>query len=732
MSSWARRCTKSLTEPPEEFAVEQLYDAKNQPISVPDKAYFDVVVIGAGPAALTFVTRLLEDRPAALYLEDERRHLHWLQRKNHTAPLLKTRKPGSSSDRVIKTGKGEVKPCPRQSTMRVLVVDKLGDGWLGQWNRNFKMYEIPYLRSPMFFHPDPADLDGLLEYAVQTDRAVSGPHTYVCDSLCNGIAHTRTRSRSAKKAALHQRPDLLEVPGVVGREVSKHKWKQSKHRKQAQLYNSLGPVVNERDRRDYQNPSSELFHDFIETLVDRYHLEPQRGSDGKVCKLSDWLVSKDSKLDPTATILRADIDDMDYGRLQRIHSNGESEDVNAFVLHSVDGSQIAAKYVVSAVGNGGRPSIPEWLREASERSKQAKRQFIDQMNCVNDDNASDVSSSDHSDSSSTAPSSAESDAGFDKYDHPNPMAMGDGWAHAGAMAAPHFTLPNPTIAARMASGQPTTAVVIGGGLSSAQLADICVRRGFTRVLLLLRGFFKVKAFDFSLDWVGKYANTQKMQFWQNDNAEDRMEMIAKGRDGGSINPPYAKVLLQHARDGRMEICTHTEVEKADWDPETQRWSLMLHRKEDAKPDSQFMNNTQQPGTSVPLEADYIIAATGANVSFKALPFMKTMSQKVQVPEVKGVPVVDEDLQYGSIPLFCIGAFSALQVGPNGFNLGGFREGADRIVMRLRDLEKDDEPACDAKESGENTEEASEPKESGTSIGHFAHFFYHHLELDATD
>ena len=349
------RITTSLVTSESEYPIEQLLDAQGRPLRVSDRAYFDLVVIGSGPAALTFVTRWLEERPAALYLEDERQHLHWLKRQTHAAPVLETRKPTKSSDRIIKTNQKNEWHM-RKSSLRVLIVDKLGDGWLGQWHRNFGSYEIPFLRSPMFFHPDPSDLDGLLEYAVQTERAKTGPYTYVCDMLTGRQSQSKSRNRSAKKGAL-QRPDLLEVPGVVGREVSKHKWKQSKHRRQAQMFSALGPVVNERDRRDYQNPSTPLFRDFTNHLVDRYHLHPQKGKDGKVRPLSEWLATDDEHQMP-AMLLRAEVIDMDYGRLGKEHVDGSLDEEEGFSIHMADGSCIGAKYVVSAIGYGGRPSVP--------------------------------------------------------------------------------------------------------------------------------------------------------------------------------------------------------------------------------------------------------------------------------------------------------------------------------------------------------------------------------------
>ena len=53
------RITTSLVTSEYEYPIEPLLDAHGRPLRVRDRAYFDLVVIGSGPAALTFVTRWL-------------------------------------------------------------------------------------------------------------------------------------------------------------------------------------------------------------------------------------------------------------------------------------------------------------------------------------------------------------------------------------------------------------------------------------------------------------------------------------------------------------------------------------------------------------------------------------------------------------------------------------------------------------------------------------------------
>lgn len=63
------------------------------------------------------------------------------------------------------------------------------------------------------------------------------------------------------------------------------------------------------------------------------------------------------------------------------------------------------------------------------------------------------------------------------------------------------------------SGLRTSVVIVGGGLTSAQIADLVLRRGVTKVWLLLRGKYKLKHFDVDLEWVSKVRNQQMAVFW---------------------------------------------------------------------------------------------------------------------------------------------------------------------------------------------------------------------------
>lgn len=81
-----------------------------------------------------------------------------------------------------------------------MVIDARGDKFLTQWDAQFNACQIPYLRSPMFFHIDPSDIDGMISFA-----------------------HLNKREK-----------ELMEITNVVGKEFSKHQQKRIKTKVEAE------------------------------------------------------------------------------------------------------------------------------------------------------------------------------------------------------------------------------------------------------------------------------------------------------------------------------------------------------------------------------------------------------------------------------------------------------------------------------------------------------------------
>lgn len=181
----------------------------------------DVIIVGAGPCGLAVAARIHEQTPSAVFTDEEHQRYHWIKRHTGKMKLIQAGRSKKNGVRAEKWNRGH-RTCPckdeksTKSTRRgstdsissvpslssdsstssatsisTLVLDGTGDQWMQRWNNAFRTLEIKQLRSPMFFHVDPGDRDGMLAYTQEVGRE----------------------------------GDLWEISGCVGKEMSKHKKK---------------------------------------------------------------------------------------------------------------------------------------------------------------------------------------------------------------------------------------------------------------------------------------------------------------------------------------------------------------------------------------------------------------------------------------------------------------------------------------------------------------------------
>jgi hypothetical protein len=202
-------------------------------LPVPLPTLHDVIIIGAGPCGLAVAARLNEQTPSAMFTDEEHQRYHWINKHSGRMTLVQAHgkklnavkaekwqsydkrqrqhqrqgRRSSSSSTASDSSEGASLSSPpslssspssvdgqemgRKGEISMVVLDGTAAGWMERWHRAFKTLEIAQLRSPMFFHVDPADRDGMLAYTQETGRE----------------------------------KDLWEIPGCVGKEVSKHKKK---------------------------------------------------------------------------------------------------------------------------------------------------------------------------------------------------------------------------------------------------------------------------------------------------------------------------------------------------------------------------------------------------------------------------------------------------------------------------------------------------------------------------
>ncbi|KAK4669861.1 uncharacterized protein QC763_206710 [Podospora pseudopauciseta] len=232
------------------------------------------------------------------------------------------------------------------------------------------------------------------------------------------------------------------------------------------------------------------------------------------------------------------------------------------------------------------------------------------------------------------------------------------------------TFPDTVVRTRMTNGQRTKVLVIGGGLTSAQLSDLAIRKGVTKVWHLMRSPIAIKTFDVELSWMSKYRNLEQAYFYSADTDEERLQMVRAARGGGSIPPRYHKKLKDHISRGRLELRTETKLVNAQFVTTEAggRWKV----------------ETEPAIEGIP-SFDFIYFATGIETDVAALPYLQTMRKTHPIDEIGGLPCLTEQLKWkDDVPLFVTGRLASLRLGAAGPNLGGARTGAERIALAIQE------------------------------------------------
>ncbi|TQS34117.1 hypothetical protein Golomagni_05513, partial [Golovinomyces magnicellulatus] len=222
------------------------------------------------------------------------------------------------------------------------------------------------------------------------------------------------------------------------------------------------------------------------------------------------------------------------------------------------------------------------------------------------------------------------------------------------------------------SKRPTKSVmIIGGGLTSAQVVKLAADEGISKIYLILRGNLKTKHFDVDLHWLAKFKNKSMSEFYYADSDEERWEIMKVARGGGSVNPEYRKILEKLQKNGNLDLRENTVVKNALWDEAAASWTVTLQTKDE---------KTEE------IQLDHVIYATGTPVNISSLPIIQPLLTQYPISAVGGMPCLTDELMWQEgVPLFVTGKLAGLRLGPAAGNLEGARVGAEFIAGKIAEL-----------------------------------------------
>lgn len=202
------------------------------------------------------------------------------------------------------------------------------------------------------------------------------------------------------------------------------------------------------------------------------------------------------------------------------------------------------------------------------------------------------------------------------------------------------------------------AVVIGGGISAAQVALALAVRQPGSVTLLTRHLLRLHAFDSDLGWV---AGSELQAFRATTDYTQRRQIIREARHTGSVPADVAALVEQAQREGVLDVRVG-EVTNAD---------------------AQDGNIGLELAGGGLLVTDRLLLATGFDPRRPGGPWLDAAIRRYGLPlAADGYPIPGEHLAWAD-GLYVSGPLAELEVGPVARNIIGARLAAEMIVRAVR-------------------------------------------------
>lgn len=525
----------------------------------------DLVVVGAGPHALSLLGRLVDDDPDLMTERERQSIMNWAKKSRSHAVVRKHLKKRYNARGVLPG---------------VAVVD-LNGGWMEQWERDFSSLGIHHTRSHADLHPCPFDYQSLRVWAAQEGREAELIEMHHID-------------REGLRAQGHY----------------------------------LYPFVL---------PSTKLFNDFCRSIVERYGLQP--------------LVRKGTVED---IVIVAPAKTVEHKKEERIPPC-------TFEIRLADGSILAARRVVCAMGPGGMCATMPWWWADHLATSLSPLGLQHRML--------------HSSQLAMWLRKGQTD------DNQEAKANGNGKLNS--------EFPSPAAGAAQVRGR--RVLVIGGGQTAGHLALLALKSQASTVTLSARRRLTQKHYDLDYEYVGNRRAEALETFWRL-KAPKRVEQIQRARGGGSMSPEVYQALMRYAASDsagkentqqekekvRLTLLEETEVEEASW------------IQDDPVQSSRSGDRCQRNGEIVTIfddgvtrSYDFIWLATGGALDMSLVPILESLQVQRPIMNTAGLPHLQPDLSWDkNCPLHIMGAFAQLQLGPDALNLAGARSGGAIVAKTI--------------------------------------------------
>ncbi|XP_053473386.1 uncharacterized protein zgc:113276 isoform X2 [Ictalurus furcatus] len=156
------------------------------------------------------------------------------------------------------------------------------------------------------------------------------------------------------------------------------------------------------------------------------------------------------------------------------------------------------------------------------------------------------------------------------------------------------------------------------------------------------------------------------QFYGERSLHRRLAMIKQARKGGAVTPEAYAHLQPFIQSGQLLVKAYCQVTEAAWCYETQTWKVSL------------CDGEKWTG-------DRIWLATGCKLDVNQDPLLSDIKKHFPIQVLEGWPCISETLQWApGCPVYLMGQYAALQVGPHAVNLAGGQAAALRIAKDIID------------------------------------------------